>query len=293
MIGENPIHDTLTLEVNEVATLTATVTPEETAEVIWSSSDESVATVVGGVVTAVAPGNAVVTAAVGDMSAQCMVTVAAPAPDPEPDPAPEVSSVQLNETILTMTEGDTVTLMATVLPAEAVADMTWYTTDSAVATVEEGFVTAVSEGKAIITVDAGDHSASCTITVKAPSLEPEKLVPEVSVDVTFANSRTTVIGQSDIGVNPDLYYTEVKHGVLYIISSQLGSRNLLVSTSGATNKVLSSYEEDGSFSHTFKPLNSSMAYTYRAYVYYEKPDGSRIYEYSPMVRGSGRSFSVG
>ncbi len=294
--------DTLILDVNEIATLTATVTPEETAEVIWSSSDESIVTVTDGVITAIAPGNAVVTAAVGEVNAQCMVTVEEPEtdpepepePDPEPDPepAPAVSSVSLNETILTMTEGETFVLMATIIPAEAEADVTWYTTDPAVATIEEGIVTAISEGKAIITADTGNHSASCTITVKAPSLEPEKLVPEVSVDVTFANSRTTVIGQSDIGVNPDLYYTEVKHGVLYIISSQLGSRNLLVSTSGATNKVLSTYEEDGSFSHTFKPLNSSMAYTYRAYVYYEKPDGSRIYEYSPMVRGSGRSFSV-
>ena len=121
---------------------------------------------------------------------------------------------------------------------------------------------------------------------------PEKIAPTVTVAVTFQNSKTTVTGQSDIFVNPDLYYTEVKHGILYIPSSLLGSRNLLVTTSGATNKVLTDFEEDGTFSYTFKPLSGSMAYTYRAYVYYEKPDGSRIYVYSPMVRGSGNSFKV-
>jgi len=277
----------LSMNEGDTATLTAQITPAEAAgaQVIWSSSDSGIVTVTDGVVTAVAPGSAVITAAVGDITAECQVTVA--------QPAPAVTGIEMSETMLTLTEGDIVTLTAKITPAEAAdAEVIWRTSARAIATVTDGTVTAISEGTVIITATVGEYSASCTITVKAPAEGPEKVAPTVSVKVTYQNSRTTVTGQSDIFVNPDLYYEEVKHGILYIPSSLLGSRNLIVSTSGASNKVVSDYEEDGTFSYTFKPLSGGMAYTYRAYVYYEKPDGSRIYVYSPMVRGSGRSFSV-
>lgn len=59
--------------------LTATVTPDNAtdADVDWSSSDVSVATVDGsGLVTAVADGTATITAKAGDKTAECTVTVA-------------------------------------------------------------------------------------------------------------------------------------------------------------------------------------------------------------------------
>lgn len=55
--------------------LTATVTPAGTA-VTWSSSDETIVTVSGGLVTAVAVGNAVITAKAGTAEAKCQVEVA-------------------------------------------------------------------------------------------------------------------------------------------------------------------------------------------------------------------------
>lgn len=279
--------DEIELEIGETYTLEAEVAPEDATDktVTWTSSDSEIVVVADGVVTAVAPGSAVITASVGEITAECRVKVA--------EPAPVVTGIELSETMLTLTEGDIVTLTAKITPAEAAgAEVIWSTSDRAVATVTDGTVTAISKGTVIITATVGEYSASCTITVEAPAEGPEKVAPTVSAKVTYQNSRTTVTGQSDIFVNPDMYYTEVKHGILYITSSLLGSRNLIVSTSGAKNMVLTDYEEDGTFSYTFKPLSGSMSYTYRAYVYYEKPDGSRIYVYSPMVRGSGRSFSV-
>ena len=67
----------LELTVEETATLTATVDPENATDntVTWSSSDETVATVVDGVVTAVAAGTATITAEAGDQEATCVVTV--------------------------------------------------------------------------------------------------------------------------------------------------------------------------------------------------------------------------
>lgn len=68
--------DSLELMEGESATLTATVTPAGQT-VTWSSSDPSVATVEGGVVTAVKAGTATITAKAGEASATCQVTVQA------------------------------------------------------------------------------------------------------------------------------------------------------------------------------------------------------------------------
>lgn len=62
------------LDVYESVTLTAT-TENTTSAVVWSTSDASIASVDGGVVTAVAVGSATITASVDDVSATCSVTV--------------------------------------------------------------------------------------------------------------------------------------------------------------------------------------------------------------------------
>ena len=65
---------TLSVVQPSTGTLTATVVPS-TASVTWSSSDETIATVNGGVVTGVSNGSCVITASAGDKSATCTVTV--------------------------------------------------------------------------------------------------------------------------------------------------------------------------------------------------------------------------
>ncbi len=63
----------------ETLTLIATVTPDGAGEVTWASSDPTVASVAGGVVTALKGGETVITAKAGDKSATCTVTVNAAA----------------------------------------------------------------------------------------------------------------------------------------------------------------------------------------------------------------------
>ena len=74
----------LDLKIDETATLTATVTPENATDktVRWTSSNEAVATVFDGVVTAKAFGTATITATAGSVTAECSVKVTAePAAD--------------------------------------------------------------------------------------------------------------------------------------------------------------------------------------------------------------------
>lgn len=68
--------DTLTIARGETATLTATVEPANTTDTIgWSSENDSIATVENGVVTAFGLGETTITAACGDKTASCKVTV--------------------------------------------------------------------------------------------------------------------------------------------------------------------------------------------------------------------------
>ncbi len=154
------------LEATQTATLVATVLPDLTTDksVTWTSSDEEVATVdENGVVTAIAVGEATITATITDgtnLSATCKVTV-------NPTLA---TSITLDKTEVELEATQTATLVATVLP-ELTTDksVTWMSLDESVATVDEnGAVTAIAVGEAIITVtttDGSNLSASCKVTV--------------------------------------------------------------------------------------------------------------------------------
>lgn len=79
--------ETASVEEGKTVTLTPTVAPADTTEdktVTWKSSDETVATVKDGVVTAVKAGTANITATAGGKTATCAVTVTAKAEDPKP-----------------------------------------------------------------------------------------------------------------------------------------------------------------------------------------------------------------
>lgn len=157
-----------TVTEGETLQLTATVLPTNATNriVTWKSSDDAVAAVdATGLVTAVAPGVATITATTTDgtnLSAACALTVQ--------QNIVYATSISLNKTSATVTEGNTLQLTATVLPTNATnKTVTWASSDEAVATVNStGLVTAVAPGTATITAtttDGTDLSASCNVTV--------------------------------------------------------------------------------------------------------------------------------
>ena len=167
-ITELLLSDTeLEITEGESATIIATVLPtyaDGDKTVSWSSSAPDVATVEDGLVKAIKPGTAVITATVGSLSASCTVTVHEKAPDPVP-----VESITLDKEELTLTEGETAQLIATVLPENADdKTVSWSSSDPSVATVTStGIVVAVKAGTAVITAKAGDNKiATCTVTVE-------------------------------------------------------------------------------------------------------------------------------
>lgn len=84
------------------------------------------------------------------------------------------TGVTLDKTSASVKQGRTITLTATVAPADAVnKNVTWSSNNASVATVNNGVVTGVTTGNAKITVttEDGSHTASCTVTVTT-SLPP-------------------------------------------------------------------------------------------------------------------------
>lgn len=74
--GIGVVPSSVTLEIDETATLTATLTPNgATGTITWTSSDDTTASVENGVVTGLAAGTATITATCGTYSDTCSVTV--------------------------------------------------------------------------------------------------------------------------------------------------------------------------------------------------------------------------
>lgn len=166
---------TLTLTEGETKSLSVTVLPENATspEVKWSSSSTSVATVEDGKVTAVAAGSAVITATADGKKGTCTVTV-----DPKVIAVTGVSLIPQEKELII---GETFTLVATVLPAEASdPTVTWSSSAPEIATVENGLVSALAEGAATITVTTkdGGKTADCQITVKLPALSVSEAISE-------------------------------------------------------------------------------------------------------------------
>lgn len=89
----------------------------------------------------------------------------------------EVTNVTLDRSTLSLTEGSTATLTATVKPEDATdSKVTWKSSNDSIATVKESdnfnteaTITARKAGTVTITATAGGKSASCTVTVSAPT----------------------------------------------------------------------------------------------------------------------------
>lgn len=95
----------------------------------------------------------------------CVVTPATVSVEKKPV---HVTGITLDKNSLSLKDGETATLVATVTPADADdASVKWSSDNTAVATVADGVVTAVKEGTAKITATTvdGGKTAECTVTV--------------------------------------------------------------------------------------------------------------------------------
>jgi Leucine-rich repeat (LRR) protein len=122
--------------------------------------------------------------------------------DPENGKIP-VTGVSLNETTASLTVGETLTLMATVTPDNATnKTLTWTSSNTAVATVNNGTVSALTAGEAVITVKTADDdkTATCAVTVVRPGIS--MTTAKNAVEIRLSGSGTESVDWGDGNSEP-------------------------------------------------------------------------------------------
>ncbi len=194
-VGKDPVPvETITLDITEISkytnekegvVLTPTVLPDyaDDLSVIWSSSDEQVATVdKNGKISFTAPGHTTITCRsvmTPSVTATCEVTV-----------KQYVEQIVLDSNSYSLLPGGTAQLTAAVYPSNASnKSLTWSSSDTSIATVSQnGMVTAVGYGDVTITATAKDGSG-------AESTYSLKVEKELQLQVSVVND--TVFTQGD------------------------------------------------------------------------------------------------
>lgn len=210
-------NNTLTLNAGDTNTLIATVLPTNATNksVTWSTNNSSVASVNSGTVTAHAKGQATirVTTADGGYSASCVVTVN------EVSTTVSVQGVTLSTNTLSMKVGGTTTLTANIRPSNATNKNVTWSSNSSVASVSNGLVTANSVGQATIrvTTEDGNYSDTCIVTVSETT---------TTTSVTGVTLNNDTLTMNKIGGTQTLGYT--------ITPSNATNKNVTWSTSVPT-----------------------------------------------------------
>ena len=171
--------------------------------VSWKSSNTSVATVSNGIVTAKSVGSAVITAYTSTQSVQCKVTV-----------TDNSSSMEIYKTTAAVSAGKTY-----YNGIRSSLSTTWSSSDTTVCKVQNGFITGVSAGTAVVTAKNSSGTRTCLVTVR------------VAEPVRFAFSEPNTAAKNEtitLYAVTDLTRTAVKFNVT------VGSS---VKTVNATSKV--------------------------------------------------------
>ena len=167
----------------------------EDRQVTWTSSDVDIATVTeSGLVTALAPGGAIITATAEGRSAVASITVA----------AIPIANVVVTPAVNDLFPGQTTQLTAEARDASGAAltdrVIMWATSRPQVATVtSQGLVTAISSGTATITATSEGRSATATVTVRPRPVSSVVLSPQQATLSTGQTLQLTVSLTDDRG----------------------------------------------------------------------------------------------
>lgn len=183
-----------------------------------------------------------------------------------------VTSLSLDNEALSLKVGEGATLKATYAPVYTTETLTWSSSDDAVATVENGKVTAVAAGTAVITVKANDRmQATCTVTVTEGSDVPPagpvtvtKTVADLKADNGWENGgvvNSVKIGKVNFTFTGDSgdskYYDSGSNIRIYLKANGSGSVGLAADSGYTVKSVTITYvwnKGTGTF-----PLESGVA----------------------------------
>ncbi len=220
--------DRLNLLVGESRAVTATVYPTGAinSAVIWTTANPNVAVVdAHGVITAIGIGETVITVITldGGFTDEITVTV-------EPVPVP-VNGIYTNIGAAELLIGETIQVTANVLPGDATNQaVAWTTSNAAVASVENGLITANGEGTATITVTTLDGGYTSRIYIRVGSISSTVSGRVYDASTSSALSGVTVeiynggtlIDRCETGSNGSYSFASLTFGVYTIRYTKSG-----------------------------------------------------------------------
>lgn len=147
--------ETLTLSESEVKLYVGTqhiIKATSNTDVTWSSSDSTVASVSGGVITVNKAGTATITAKTSTKKATCTITA-----------VDQKTTIHSSHTSATITAGKTF------LARSNTSGVTWSSSDESIATVDNGYIFGVKKGQAIIKIYKKGGTKTILVNVTSPA----------------------------------------------------------------------------------------------------------------------------
>ena len=159
---------------------------------------------------------------------------------PKEDPIVEVSSVSMSQSTLSIAKGGSANLTATVNPSTATdKTVTWSSSNSSVATVDKGTVSAIAVGTATITATASGKTATCEVTVTPKgisSIKLDKSTASLSIKEVLTLSATIEPADAD----ETLTWTSSDENVVKVENGKItavGKGTATITASAGTLKV--------------------------------------------------------
>ena len=154
---------------------------------------------------------------------------------------PQVSQVTIQyrgnpapaEQDISAEDGDTLRFKASTLPAEAVSPVQWRSSDEKVAVVDDGLVTLVGSGRAVITaqaMDGGKKEASVTLNVTYRDRTPRLVSSTVSLNGASTQGAELELAENygnmiqKVSLNDDRFTANYENGAMTIAPAQFVSK---------------------------------------------------------------------
>ena len=238
--------------------LSVELVPENTTDpVIFVSSDPSVATVDanGLIQPGTMQGEAIITVTCGDVTEECkIISTVGEAPE---EPEPEIPEVVLPEgfvlkletykgsgEITISKEGGSHKLYKEIMGVKA-SDITWTSSDPAVATVEDGKVVGVDRGTCTITATIGDQTATCLVRCPFDAADPTPYALNIKDVTLYSDSGNKSVAYLELkeiatGAKMQVEWKVSKEGIVEVSDS--GKVTACTVTSRTTVNVYAEYE---------------------------------------------------
>lgn len=214
------------MTIGQTAQLTATVLPENATDktVTWSSTDPRVASVSNGLVSAMSAGQTIIEAKAGDLTARCEVIVI------NGGGSSTLNSVSVDPSFLSLALDEEQVVSLVMDPADAEVTIYWESSSSYIAKVQmisktQAKVKGLSVGQSVVTVHAGDLTASCLVSVS----DFDNSVPVESVTLN-AHELTLKVNEQFQFVATVLPENATEKGVVWTSSAQ--SSKLYIDSKG-------------------------------------------------------------